>query len=132
MRAWGARAVTLLCMSRYNPVLIVDERRFLRHGGCYARMAHAACAVMLEMRREKHQLESAWIDVDSLAGQSAVRELVSMSSEGERLQVAVINLYGANQDSAVELRASGYNVCELLIDEYVTSDGPANISFAGR
>jgi hypothetical protein len=87
---------------------------------------------MLEMRREKHQLESAWIDVDSLAGQSAVRELVSMSSEGERLQVAVINLYGANQDSAVELRASGYNVCELLIDEYVTSDGPANISFAGR
>jgi hypothetical protein len=119
-------------MSRYNPVLVVDERRFLRHGGCYARTSHAACAMMLEMRREKHQLDSVWIDVDSETGQSAVRELISMSSEGERLQVTVVNLYGANQESAVLLRAGGYTVCELAIDEYVTSDGSANISFAGR
>jgi N-dimethylarginine dimethylaminohydrolase len=88
--------------------------------------------MMLEMRREQHQLDAVWIDVDSTTGQSAVRELQSMSSEGEPLQVAVVNLYGSNQESAVELRASGYNVAEIIIDEYVTSDGSASISFAGR
>jgi hypothetical protein len=119
-------------MSRYNNVLIVDERRFLREGGCYARASHAACAIMLEMRREGHELDSVWIDTDSASGQSAVLELISMSREGTPLSARVVNVYGANEQAAVDLRASGYTVCELVIDEYVTSDGSANISFAGR
>lgn len=119
-------------MATYNPTLIVDEHRWLKVSGCYARLGSAAVAVLVEMRRERHELESLWIDLGQNAGRMVAAEMCAMASEGRPLVIGVVKAYHSDEETINALIESGYRVESVAIEQFVLKEESAKPQFAPR